>query len=642
MPISPERSAPRAPRVLVGSASHRAADLATSQPMPSTQVIEFAIHLRENPNVERKLVELASDPVAQRTFLSDANFDPARTSGADYYGADPADVQVVRDWVAKVNAGITDPAQQLTVTRVEYDIHAVKIQATAGQVSSLFAVDLRQWKQDDGSLTMGHTQDATIPAGMAAVTRGVIGFNTLGHFTPQYRRPEGWNPRPGALPPRVARSRAGRPVVRVASRVVSSARRLLGARVLPGKPLYADELATAYGVPAMGGTNRHVPRVAILEYGGRASQANLAAMAQKRGVDPSLVPQIENVYAGGIAPNFDSGANVECDLDAQVISVGLASKGIRHALVEVNALDTEMGAGDAVAWAARDRDNPLGGAGADVASESWGDPKWNWTPYAIAYRRSANRFALLKGVPVFVSAGDNGSKDTTPNITVDYYSGDDLNVGVGGTHLWTDAKGRRQEIAWGGPLMSGATGGGVDTDVPVPYYQRKAGINPVSAANGRSGRGAPDVAADASPDTGCIVLTGDDATTPASEQPIGGTSEAAPLWASFFAVLTARTGRRVGPPHGVLYGAWQADQALPPSQRVLFDITQGTNGDYKAGPGWDATTGLGSPADVSRLVDLLTTVQPVMPDAQLSVSDAAPPHRATPRRPAPPDRGLAA
>jgi kumamolisin len=612
---------PKRPVVLEGSASHARAEIALSQPIDPSQVITFAVHLRENPNVNAGLVRLASEPVNRRRFLTDANFDPTKTAGADYYGADPADVKTVTDWVDTVNAGIADPAKRLSISSVEYDIHAVKISATAGQVSSLFKVDLRQWKQDDGTLTMGHTQDATVPAALAGVARGVIGFNTLGHFDPLYRRPDWWDENSTFEPePRVA---VLRPVARATRRVVDSARRMFGA-MLPGRPSYPDQLATFYGMPALGAEQVREPRIAILEYGGRTSQQALDGMAQRRGVAKALVPRIERYYVGGIAQNFDSDANVECDLDAQVISVGLGSKGIRHSLVEVNALDTEMGAGDAVAWAARDQGNPLGGAGADIASESWGDPKWNWTPYAVAYRRSANRFALLKGVPVLVASGDNGSRDTTANVTVDYYSGDDLNLGVGGTHSWTDAAGKH-ELTWGGPQMSGATGGGVDPDVPTPYYQRKVGITPVTADTGKPGAGNPDVAANASPNSGAIILTGDDAKgNGAGLQPIGGTSEAAPHWASFLGVAVALSGNRIGPPHGLLYAAWQQDQKLPAAQRVFRDITQGTNGDYDAAPGWDATTGLGSPADVGRLARTLIGIQPVAPDVQFSLSDAAP------------------
>lgn len=578
-----------------------------SQPVPDDQEIEFAIQVVENPNVQKKLDELAALPINQQRYLTDANFDPTKTSGADYCGALPEQVNTVLAWVAKHNATAA-PEDQLTVNPViEYDIHAIKIKARAKTVSDVFQIDLRQWKQDESTLTMGHLQDATVPAEIAPVVRGIIGFNTHGPFAPQYVIGD-INPEKNGLSLRTELPAWLRPVAEISARFAGRGKGLLR-KAVPGRPLYADEIADFYDLPQMT-AQAAKPRVAILEYGGRTSQQNLNTMAQRRGVS-SLVPQIERYYVGGIAQDTDPDASVECDLDAQVISIGLASKGIKHDLVEINALDTEMGAGDSLAWAARDRNNPAGGAGCDVASESWGCPKWNWTPYAIEYREAARRFAALKGVAVYVATGDHGSKDQTPNITVDYYSAAPGSVAVGGTHIWTDAQGNKNEMGWGGPQMSGATGGGVDTDIPTPYYQKNVGINPVSAANGQTGRGTPDIAAVASPQTGAIIQTGDTPSSPSRLMPVGGTSCATPVTVEAHAAFVAQTGRRIGFPHGIFYALWQQDQNLPQTQRVFRDIVQGTNGDYMAQKGWDSVTGLGSFASMKRFVQRALTVQPV-------------------------------
>ena len=590
---------------------------AASPPVDPAQRITFAFHLRENPNVQPKLDELAAQPLNQRAYLSDANFDPARTSGADYFGALPADVKTVTDWVAQVNAGISDPTQQLTVVSTEYDIHAVKVSGPAGTVSKLFGIDLDQWKQDSANLTGGHLADAIVPGALAGAVVGVVGFSTTGPFSPKYVRLSDAGQRPDhegrSLGGReLRRTKVVRAVRNVAARVIRRGAPA-PAPALPGKPLYADQIADFYNLPDLRGrAQAAVPRIAIFEYGGRSSQANLDRMAQMRTIDPTLVPRIARLYVDGIAQNFDADANVECDLDAQQIALMLACRGIHHQLIEVNALDTEMAAGDAIAWAARDPSHPLGGGGCDLGSESWGDPKWNWLPQAIAYRESANKFALLKGMVVFVAAGDNGSRDTTPNITVDYYSGSPWNVGVGGTHIWVDSKGVKHAIGWGGPQMHGATGGGVDPSQPVPYYQAGAGITPLTPS-GQAGCGAVDMAADASPNTGLIVMTGDsqDGSTPASPEPIGGTSQATPIAAAIAAAAIAVGGRRLGPFQSLLYGIYRDQQAGHGT--VLRDITEGTNGDYNAAPGWDAISGVGEIADAAGFAAAVQTVQPVAP-----------------------------
>ena len=43
------------------------------------------------------------------------------------------------------------------------------------------------------------------------------------------------------------------------------------------------------------------------------------------------------------------------------------------------------------------------------------------------------------------------------------------------------------------------------------------------------------------------------------------------------------------------------------------DIVEGTNGAYKAGPGWDACTGLGSPNGTALLARLSPTTNPTPP-----------------------------
>jgi len=54
--------------------------------------------------------------------------------------------------------------------------------------------------------------------------------------------------------------------------------------------------------------------------------------------------------------------------------------------------------------------------------------------------------------------------------------------------------------------------------------------------------------------------------------------------------------------------------ALPEPSNGFNDITQGNNGSFSAGPGWDATTGLGSPIGTT-LATLLATPPATTPTA---------------------------
>jgi kumamolisin len=70
-----------------------------------------------------------------------------------------------------------------------------------------------------------------------------------------------------------------------------------------------------------------------------------------------------------------------------------------------------------------------------------------------------------------------------------------------------------------------------------------------------------------------------------SDTVIGGTSAVAPLWSGLIARINQTAGNPVGYVNPMLY--------KKPS--AFNDITQGNNGDFAAAPGWDASTGLGTP-----------------------------------------------
>ena len=87
----------------------------------------------------------------------------------------------------------------------------------------------------------------------------------------------------------------------------------------------------------------------------------------------------------------------------------------------------------------------------------------------------------------------------------------------------------------------------------------------------------------------------------------GGTSLAAPVWAGLTALindfLQQHGGNPVGDLNPLLYRI--ANQAPRPAFR---DITQGANAVARAGPGYDLTTGLGTP-DVENLTKDLFVLQ---------------------------------
>jgi kumamolisin len=132
------------------------------------------------------------------------------------------------------------------------------------------------------------------------------------------------------------------------------------------------------------------------------------------------------------------------------------------------------------------------------------------------------------------------------------------------------------------PSSAGATGGGVSAFFPLPSYQSSANIPGSVNPPNNAGRGVPDVAGDADPNTGYSVRV--------DGQPAvyGGTSAVAPLWAGLITLINQKLGKPLGYINPLLYNQGVAAGGFR-------DIVSGNNGAYKAGPGWDACTGLGSP-----------------------------------------------
>jgi kumamolisin len=239
--------------------------------------------------------------------------------------------------------------------------------------------------------------------------------------------------------------------------------------------------------------------------------------------------------------------------------------------------NTDAGFLDAVTTAIHDTTNKP-----SVISISWGGPESTWTAQAMTAMDDAFQAAAALGITVCVASGDNGSTDGVSDGKdhVDFPASSPYALGCGGTSLRTTQKSITKEVVWNDGAKGGATGGGMSSFFAAPAWQ--SGIS----AKYRSGksvvltkRGVPDVAGDADPETGYDVrIDGTDTV-------IGGTSAVAPLWAALIARINQATGTPVGYLNPQLYK----------DPKALRDITQGSNGDFKAAKGWDACTGLGTP-----------------------------------------------
>jgi len=156
---------------------------------------------------------------------------------------------------------------------------------------------------------------------------------------------------------------------------------------------------------------------------------------------------------------------------------------------------------------------------------------------------------------------------------------------------------------WNDDPTRSAGGGGFSKVFPKPGYQ--------STVPGTK-RGVPDVAGNGDPVTGYPVRVD------GQNFVIGGTSAVAPLLSGLTLRLNQIAGRAVGDFNAFAY-ANPAD---------FSDVTVGDNGAFSAAPGWDPTTGLGSPMG-GKLLTVLTSAK--APGAATESTPAAGPPSAPAR-----------
>ncbi|HVB26744.1 MAG TPA: Ig-like domain repeat protein, partial [Mycobacteriales bacterium] len=173
------------------------------------------------------------------------------------------------------------------------------------------------------------------------------------------------------------------------------------------------------------------------------------------------------------------------------------------------------------------------------------------------------------------------------------------------------------ERAWDN--TNGATGGGVAANPTasvglMPGYQQtalSAVHGPLTGCGGATDcRDVPDVAAMADPGFVIDYCQSGDSSCPAAErvgwQGVAGTSGAAPLWAGIAALVAASpycaydattSNGLLGSFPADLYGTLTSHSAAGQTlySTSFTDVLTGNNGYYSAGPGYDLSSGLGSP-----------------------------------------------
>jgi kumamolisin len=451
-----------------------------------------------------------------------------RTELRERHGADPADVEAVRLEAERLG---------LRVVGADAGSRRVQVEGSVGRLSEIFGVDLQQARHGEGGTFRYRTGELTLPEPLREATVAVLGLDT-------------------------------RPQARAHFRLA----RKKHASTVSYTPL---QVGAAYQFPA--GFNGAGQGIALIELGGGYTDANNQQYFQSIGVTPPQITAVP-VDGGSNSPTGTAnGPDGEVQLDIEV--AGSLAPG--STITVYFAPNTDQGFADAVTDAAHATPTPT------AISISWGGPEETWAAQSVQALEAACADAVALGITVLAAAGDNGSADgdTDGKQHCDFPASSPNVLGCGGTNLQIDSSGAiASETVWNDGAGGGATGGGVSNLFPVPTWQSGAGV-PDNVDSGKAGRGVPDVAGNADPDSGYQVLVDGTSTV------VGGTSAVAPLWAALVARLAQQAGKRLGLMQTVLYQGAKPGVVQPGFQ----DVTSGNNGSYSAGPGWDACTGLGSP-----------------------------------------------
>jgi subtilase family serine protease len=504
---------------------------------------------------------------------------------AQRFGAGAQSTDAVRDALAQ---------DGLTVGSRSANGLELPVSGTVAQVESAFATDLQHVTLADGAASYADTTAPSLPQAAAGAVQDVAGLDSL----------------PVAAPAGLTPGASGPNTTAPGGPSTCAGAQETGANTAQG-------IASAYGLNGLWaqgdvGTGTTVALFELEPY----SSSDVAAYQSCYGTSASVT----NVPVdGGASCGNDTECGVEDELDIEDVA-GLAPG------AQINVYEgPNSGTGLLDTYASIVQD-----PSAKVVSTSWGLCETAQSTSTVSAENTLFEEAATQGQAVFAASGDSGADDCAGSSAlagVDDPASQPYVTGVGGTSLhgavtaetvWNDGSG-------------GAGGGGVSRRWAQPSYQTShvlsqsaitCSTSPGAPAATSSCREVPDVSADADPDTGYAIFYD------GGWHVFGGTSAAAPTWASLVALADSSSycaGRAaIGFVNPILYGLPAGD---------FHDVTVGNNSyakvsGYAAGSGYDMASGLGTP-DGAALVPALcgaaagtTVVEPNPPAATTTPTTA--------------------
>jgi kumamolisin len=482
---------------------------------------------------------------------------PTRDAFASQRGADPKELDAVAAF-AKDNG--------MKVLESDAARRSVIVRGPADAINKAFNVELNDYEYERGTYR-SHDGAVKLPSNVADYVEAVVGLTNrqvhARHFSTAGRR--------GGR----ALNRANHPGNGAAKDPPNT------------RPLTPAQVAALYGFPAGDGAGQTIGLYEMETGEGPAGYAPSDIAATMRALGDLPMPRIVDVPVDGVANSGQSDGETGLDITVAgaiapkatiaVYFAGGETQNIIHALqkmIHPNAGEpTPSIISISYGWGPDDTGNP------------------NFSDSEYAQITGLFEDAATNKITVLVSSGDSGAQIESKTQAQSSYPASDVWVtACGGTTIGNVNGSSFDEYVWNdvGAAGQGATGGGVSARFPVPAYQESASV-PVRIGTGQPGRGVPDIAGNASENSGYLqVING------SPPQPVGGTSAVAPLYAGLMARINANLGHPVGFLNSTLYSLPAATfrdiLGAPGPVNNSFGRVSG----YNAGPGWDACTGLGS------------------------------------------------
>ncbi|NIO39546.1 MAG: peptidase S53, partial [Burkholderiales bacterium] len=376
-------------------------------------------------------------------------------------GASETDLEEVRQFAAD---------HELQVIRVDPGARTIVVRGSVGNVNRAFSTELHHYRAADQDFR-SHENEISVPKELGEIVTGVFGLDDRSVA----RRPR-FAAGSGPAPPPVDENTK---------------------RPSAFTDLYAfPDDATGKG-----------QCIAILEFQGGFEKTKLESYLQRLGVKaPKII--VREIGRGRNDPRNEPNTinpDVEVYMDLEIV----ASTAPDATIVVYFGENNEMGWVETLRAAVFDATHRPA-----VMSISWGWAEEYWKADTIKAIDDAFQKAAALGITVCCSSGDLGvfeANDPPEPFTVAFPASSPYVLACGGTRLETLPGGSTKESVWNQSSTIGMTsGGGVSRVYDLPPFQSGSDI-PERFGTAQSGRGIPDVAANASSLTGYMVWADDTA-----------------------------------------------------------------------------------------------------------------------------------